>query len=130
MRENKWHEISAKEIVPGDIIHIGSGGIVPADSKIMDEISVDESALTGESLPVDKKASDIVYSGSIINQGETNALVITTGLNTYFGKTAQLVEEAVTRSFLQRIVIRIGDYLIILAYDHGVDYCYCIIIPQ
>ena len=115
LRENKWNEISAKELVPGDIIHIGSGDIVPADSKIMNEISVDESALTGESLPVDKKASDIVYSGSIINQGETNALVITTGLNTYFGKTAQLVEEAVTRSFLQKTVIKIGDYLIVLA---------------
>ncbi len=115
LRENKWNEISAKQLVPGDIIHIGSGDIVPADSKIMDEISVDESALTGESLPVDKMGSDIVYSGSIINQGETNALVIATGLNTYFGKTAQLVEGAVTRSFLQKTVIKIGDYLIILA---------------
>ncbi len=115
LRENKWSEISAKELVPGDIIHIGAGDIVPADSKLMDEISVDESALTGESLPVDKNASDVVYSGSIINQGETNALVIATGLTTYFGKTAQLVEEAVTRSFLQKIVIKIGDYLIILA---------------
>ena len=115
LRENKWIEISAKELVPGDIIHLSSGNIVPADSKIMEEISVDESALTGESLPVDKIASDIVYSGSIINQGETNALVFATGLNTYFGKTAQLVEEAVTRSFLQKTVIKIGDYLIVLA---------------
>lgn len=115
LRDNKWREISAKELVPGDIIHISSGDIVPADSKIMNEISADESALTGESLPIDKKVSDIAYSGSIVRQGETNALVISTGLNTYFGKTAQLVEKAETQSFLQKTVIKIGDYLIILA---------------
>ena len=115
LRDNKWQEISAKELVPGDIIHISSGDIVPADSKIMDGISADESALTGESLPVDKKAFDIAYSGSIISQGETNALVTSTGQNTYFGKTAQLVEKAKTISFLQKTVIKIGDYLIVLA---------------
>lgn len=115
LRDGKWHDISAKKLVPGDIIHIGSGDIVPADCKIMDEISADESALTGESLPVDKKASDIAYSGSIINQGDTNALVVATGLKTFFGKTAQLVEEAETQSFLQKTVIKIGDFLIVLA---------------
>ncbi len=115
LRDEDWQEVAANELVPGDIIHIGSGDIVPADSKIMAEISVDESALTGESLPVDKSVSDIAYSGSIVNQGEANALVITTGLDTYFGKTAQLVEKAQTQSFLQRTVIRIGDFLIILA---------------
>ena len=115
LRDDKWQEISAKDLVPGDIIHIGSGDIVPADSKIMDGISADESALTGESLPVDKKAFDIAYSGSIISQGETNALVTSTGQNTYFGKTAQLVEKAKTISFLQKTVIKIGDYLILLA---------------
>ena len=115
LRDKKWQEISAKELVPGDIIHISSGDIVPADSKIMDGISADESALTGESLPVDKKAFDIAYSGSIVSQGETNALVTSTGQNTYFGKTAQLVEKAKTISFLQKTVIKIGDYLILLA---------------
>ncbi|HEX3013413.1 MAG TPA: HAD-IC family P-type ATPase, partial [Methanobacterium sp.] len=115
LRDDKWQEITAKELVPGDIIHIGSGDIIPADSKIMDDISADESALTGESLPVDKKASDIAYSGSVVNQGETNALVTSTGMNTYFGKTAQLVEKAETKSFLQKTVIKIGDYLIVLA---------------
>lgn len=115
LREGKWYDISAKELVPGDIIHISSGDIVPADSKIMDDVSADESALTGESLPVDKKSLDITYSGSVISQGETNALVIATGMNTYFGKTAQLVEKAETRSFLQKTVIKIGDFLIILA---------------
>lgn len=93
LRDGNWQEIPAKELVPGDIIHIGSGDIIPADSKIMDDISADASALTGESLPVDKKASDIAYSGSVVNQGETNAMVTSTGMNTYFGKTAQLVEK-------------------------------------
>ena len=115
LRDGKWQEISAKELVPGDIIHIGSGDIVPADSKIIDDISADESALTGESLPAEKKSSNVVYSGSVVNQGETKALVTATGLNTYFGKTAQLVEKAKTQSFLQKTVIKIGDYLIILA---------------
>lgn len=115
LRDGEWKDVSAKTLVPGDIIYISSGDIVPADSKIMDQVSADESALTGESLPVNKESSDIVYSSSIINQGETKAIVIATGLNTYFGKTAQLVEKAVTRSFLQKTVIRIGDYLIILA---------------
>ena len=124
LRDNKWHQISAKEVVPGDIIHIGLGDIVPADSKIMNEVSVDESSLTGESLPVNKKSSDIVYSGSIVNQGETNALVTATGLDTYFGKTAQLVEEAVTRSFLQKTVIKIGDYLISISNGYGINYIY------
>ncbi|MFZ0442813.1 MAG: plasma-membrane proton-efflux P-type ATPase, partial [Methanobacterium sp.] len=115
IRDGKWQEISANELVPGDIIHISSGDIVPADSKIIDDISIDESSLTGESLPLDKKSSDIAYSGSIVSEGETNALVTATGENTYFGKTAQLVEEAKTVSFLQKTVIKIGDYLIILA---------------
>lgn len=115
LHDGEWLEISAKELVPGDIIHIGSGDIVPADAKIMEEITSDESALTGESLPVEKEVADIAYSSSIVNLGETNAVVIATGLKTYFGKTAQLVERAKTQSFLQKTVIRIGDFLIILA---------------
>lgn len=115
LRDGKWQEISAKKLVPGDIIQITPGDIIPADSKIMDAVSVDESALTGESLPVEKKTSDIIYSGSIVNQGETNALVTSTGLNTYFGKTALLVEKAKTVSSLQKTVVKIGDYLILLA---------------
>ena len=71
--------------------------------------------MTGESLPVDKHVSDIGYSGSVVRQGEMNALVVNTGLNTYFGKTTELVEEAKTESHFQKAVIRIGDYLIALA---------------
>lgn len=117
LREGNWEEISASKLVPGDIIHLRLGDVVPADVKLIegDYLSVDESALTGESLPVEKNVSGIAYSGSIIHQGEMNALVVSTGLGTYFGKTAKLVEEAETRSHLQKAVIKIGDYLIIIA---------------
>jgi H+-transporting ATPase len=117
LRDKKWIELSAKEIVPGDIVHLRLGEIVPADLKLIDGdyLLIDESALTGESLPVEKKVSEVAYSGTIIQQGEMNGLVTTTGMNTYFGKTARLVEEAKSKSYLQKAVVRIGDYLIILA---------------
>ncbi len=73
-------------------------------------------------ITLDKKSSDRAYSGSIVSEGETNALVTSTGENTYFGKTAQLVEEAKTVSFLQKTVIKIGDYLIIFGNDNGIPY--------
>ena len=93
------------------------GEIVPADVKLIegDYLLADESALTGESLPVEKHVSDVGYSGAIIRQGEMNGLVVATGMNTYFGRTATLVEEAKTQSHFQKAVIKIGDYLIVLA---------------
>jgi len=117
LRNAKWMEISAQELVPGDIVHVRLGDIVPADIKLIsgDYLSLDESTLTGESLPVEKHVLDVAYSGSIIQQGEMNAVVTTTGMNTYFGKTAKLVEEAETQSHLQKAIIKIGDYLIVLA---------------
>ena len=78
-------------------------------------MEVDQSALTGESLPAERKPGEAVFSGSIIRQGEIGALVYATGANTYFGKTAQLVQEAHTVSHFQKAVLKIGDYLIILA---------------
>ena len=80
-----------------------------------DEVSVDQSALTGESLPATRKPGEAVFSGSIMRRGEIGALVYATGENTYFGKTAQLVQEAHTVSHFQRAVLKIGKYLIILA---------------
>jgi H+-transporting ATPase len=116
-RDNRWSGISARELVPGDIVRIRLGEIIPADVKLMagDYLQIDESALTGESLPVEKHASDVAYSGSIVRQGEMDALVVATGMNTYFGKTAKLVEEAKTRSHFQKAVTKIGDYLILFA---------------
>ena len=116
-RDGKWKDIAARELVPGDVVRIRLGDIIPADLKLFsgDYLFVDESALTGESLPVEKHKSDLTYSGSVIRQGEMNGLVVATGLNTFFGKTAQLVAEARTISHFQKAVIKIGNYLIVLA---------------
>jgi H+-transporting ATPase len=116
-REGKWTTLAARELVPGDVIRVRLGDIIPADARLFegDPVEVDQSALTGESLPVTRKAGEAVFSGSIIRQGEIDALVYATGANTYFGKTAQLVQEAHTVSHFQRAVLKIGNYLIILA---------------
>jgi H+-transporting ATPase len=116
-RDGNWVAPPARELVPGDIIRLRLGDIVPADARLLDgdEISVDQSALTGESLPASRKPGDAVFSGSIIRRGETGALVYATGGKTYFGKTAELVGSAVTVSHFQKAVLKIGDYLIMLA---------------
>ncbi|MGA9413390.1 MAG: plasma-membrane proton-efflux P-type ATPase, partial [Terriglobales bacterium] len=116
-RDGKWITPAARELVPGDVIRIRLGDIVPADARLLagDPVEVDQSALTGESLPATRKSGEAVFSGSIIRQGEIDAMVYATGENTYFGKTAQLVQEAHTVSHFQRAVLKIGDYLIILA---------------
>ena len=107
----------ARELVPGDAIRLRLGDIVPADARLLegDEVSVDQSALTGESLPKTSKPGDAIFSGSIIRRGEIGALVYATGGKTYFGKTAELVQSAVTVSHFQKAVLRIGNYLIMLA---------------
>ncbi len=117
LRDGEWKGLPSRELVPGDIVRIRLGEIVPADLKLIegDFLQVDESSLTGESLPVEKKVCDIVFSGSIVRQGEMTALVFATGMNTYFGRTATLVELAKTQSHFQKAVVKIGDYLIILA---------------
>ena len=116
-REGKWITPAARELVPGDVIRVRLGDIVPADARLLegDPVEMDQSALTGESLPATRKHDEAVFSGSIIRQGEIEALVYATGANTYFGKTAQLMQEAHTPSHFQRAVLKIGDYLIILA---------------
>ncbi len=117
LRDGVWREIPSKELVPGDIVRIRLGDIVPADVKLMkgDYLLTDESALTGESLPVEKHISDLAYSGAIVRQGEMDAYVVATGISSFFGKTTKLVAEAKTGSHFQKAVIRIGNYLIILA---------------
>lgn len=117
LRDGKWVQKPAKELVPGDIVRVRLGDIVPTDIKLLsgDYLQVDESALTGESLPVETHVNDVAYSGSIVRQGEMDGLVATTGMNTYFGKTTKLVEEAGAKSHFQKAVTKIGDYLIALA---------------
>ncbi len=116
-RDGKWTDAQARDLVPGDVVHVRLGAIIPADIKLIagDYLQADESALTGESLPVEKKLADVAYSGSVVRQGEMDGLVVATGMKTYFGRTAKLVEEAITQSHFQKAVIRIGDYLILMA---------------
>lgn len=116
LRDGKWQDLPARLLVPGDVVLVKLGNIVPADIELRagNYLSVDQSALTGESLPVDKKKGDPAYSGSIVRQGEMRAIVTATGMNTYFGKTAGLVSAADQRSHFQRAVLRIGNFLILM----------------
>jgi H+-transporting ATPase len=116
LRDGQWTELAAAELVPGDIIALRLGNIVAADCKLIDGeyLSVDQSALTGESLPVDKKTGALAYSGSIVRMGEMKALVVATGMSTFFGRTARLVEHAETQSHFQRAVLKIGNFLILI----------------
>jgi H+-transporting ATPase len=116
-RDGSWSNVAARELVPGDLIRLRLGDIVPADARLLegDPIQVDQSALTGESLPVEAGTGDTVYSGSVVKKGEADVVVHATGSGTYFGRTASLVEEAHTVSHFQRTVLKIGDYLIVVA---------------
>jgi H+-transporting ATPase len=117
-REGKFQTIDARELVPGDIMKIKIGDLVPADIKLIEGeyILSDQSALTGESLPVNKKSGDVAYSNSIVKQGEMLAVVVNTGLNTFFGRTVALVARAQReeKSHFQKAVVSIGNYLILI----------------
>jgi len=116
-RDKKWVNPEARDVVKGDVIRLRLGDIVPADARLLagDPLELDQSALTGESLPATKKPGEAVFSGSIVRRGELEALVYATGDKTYFGKTAELVQEAHTVSHFQKAVLKIGNYLIVLA---------------
>ena len=117
LRDRKWVDVPAAELVPGDIARLRLGNIVPADARLIDGdyLLVDQSALTGESLPVEKHQDDLAYASSIVRQGEMDGVVTATGMGTYFGKTTKLVEEAETKSHFQKAILKIGDYLIAMA---------------
>jgi H+-transporting ATPase len=116
-RDGAWSVIPARELVPGDRVRLRIGDIVPADIQLQGDgfLQIDESALTGESLPVTRKTGETAYSSAVVKQGEMDGAVAATGANTYFGKTAHLVESAHTESHFQRALMQIGDYLIVFA---------------
>ena len=116
-RDGAWTEVDAAGLVPGDLVRIRLGDIVPADVMLLDGdyLRVDQSALTGESLPADKRRGETAYSGSVVAQGSMTAIVTQTGQSTYFGKTTRLVASAAPASHFQRAVLMIGDYLIWLS---------------
>ncbi|XP_021755229.1 ATPase 7, plasma membrane-type-like [Chenopodium quinoa] len=114
LRNGEWNEDDAIRLVPGDIISIKLGDIVPADARLLngDPLKIDQSALTGESLPVTKHPGNQVYSGSTCKQGEIEAVVIATGINTFFGKAAHLVENTNHVGHFQKVLTSIGNFCI------------------
>jgi len=115
LRDASWQLIPARELVPGDIIRLRTGDIVPADIKLFScVLSVDQSALTGESLDVDKKKGDILSSGSIVRRGEGNGIVLLTGAKTFFGHTTELVQQAKPKLHIEAIVSKMVQWLFII----------------
>jgi len=115
-RDGTWTIKNARELVPGDVISVGLGDIVPADAKIISgEILVDQAALTGESLPADLLPSDIIFSGSIVKRAEATCIVVNTGINTYFGKAAELVKIAKPQSHQEQVMMAIVKYMMYVA---------------
>ncbi|CAF3767276.1 unnamed protein product [Rotaria socialis] len=116
-RNGEWKVIDAADLVPGDIISVKLGDVIPADARLVAAhggVSIDQAALTGESLPVNKVAGDEIFSGSTCKQGEAEAIVIGTGLNTFFGRAAKLVGSASDEiGHLQTILAKIGNFCII-----------------
>ncbi|MGP6239531.1 plasma-membrane proton-efflux P-type ATPase [Cuniculiplasma sp. SKW4] len=115
LRNGNWKNIDASKLVPGDIVHVRMGDIIPADMRIISgESQSDQSMLTGESLPVKKIPGDILYSSSILKRGEATGIIIATGSSTVFGKTAQLVNIAGAKSHLEALILNIVKYLVVM----------------
>ena len=114
-RDAAWQVIPARELVPGDIIRVRPGDIIPADTKLVKgELSVDQSALTGESKDVDKAPADVLSSGSIVRRGEGNGVVMLTGAQTYFGRTTELVQKARPKLHIEAVVAKVVRWLFVI----------------
>ncbi|CAI0419365.1 unnamed protein product [Linum tenue] len=114
LRDREWQDMDAAILVPGDIISVKLGDIIPADARLLegDPLKVDQSALTGESLPVTKKTGDEVFSGSICKHGEVEAVVIATGVHSFLGKAAHLVDSTYVVGHFQKVLTSIGNFCI------------------
>src|SRR5476651_1967329 len=114
-RDSSWHLIPARELVPGDIVRVRPGDIIPADVKLLTgAMSVDQSALTGESKDADKAPGDVLSSGSIVRGGEGNSVVMLTGAKTYFGRTTELVQEARPKLHIEAVVAKVVRWLFVI----------------
>ena len=114
-RDSNWQVIPARELVPGDVVRVRPGDIIPADVKLlMGALSVDQSALTGESKDADKKPGEVLSSGSIVRRGEGNGVVMLTGAKTYFGRTTQLVQEARPKLHIEAVVAKVVRWLFVI----------------
>ncbi|EPC74568.1 cation transport ATPase, partial [Lacticaseibacillus paracasei subsp. paracasei Lpp71] len=114
-RDQAWQALAASQVVPGDIVQLKIGAIVPADLAIIaGNVTVDQSALTGESLPATASAGNLLYSGSIVKSGEVQAVVLNTGTTTYFGQTVTLVKTAKPKSKQEELMLAIVRYMLYL----------------
>jgi len=115
LRDGAWQTVPSRELVPGDIVRVRPGDFVPADIKMLGgELEVDQSALTGESMVVEKKSDDLLYSGSIVKRGEANGIITSTGVKTYFGRTVQLVQMARPKLHMEEVVSNVVKWLLII----------------
>jgi len=115
LREGTWKIVPARELAPGDVVRVRSGDFVPADIKIITgELGVDQSALTGESMQVEKKSDDVLYSGSVVKRGEANGIVILTGAKTYFGRTTRLVQIARPKLHMEEVISNVVKWLLVI----------------
>ena len=114
-RDSSWRVVPARELVPGDIIRVRPGDIIPADTKLLNgDLSIDQSALTGESKDADKTAGDVLSSGSVVRRGEGNGVVMLTGAQTYFGRTTELVQKARPKLHIESVVAKVVRWLFVI----------------
>jgi len=115
LRDSTWAVLPSRELVPGDIVRVRPGDIVPADIKLLaGTLTIDQSALTGESKAADKVSGDVVSSGAIIRRGEGNGVVILTGANTYFGRTTELVQRATPKLHIEAVIGKVVQKLLFI----------------
>jgi plasma-membrane proton-efflux P-type ATPase len=114
-RDSSWQVITARELVPGDIVRVRPGDIIPADVKLLTgALTVDQSALTGESKDADKGPGEVLSSGSVVRRGEGNGVVMLTGAKTYFGRTTELVQEARPKLHIEAVVAKVVRWLFLI----------------
>jgi plasma-membrane proton-efflux P-type ATPase len=115
LRNANWQVVPARELVPGDIVRVRPGDVVPADVKVLTgTLSVDQSALTGESKDVDKAPGEVLSSGSMVRRGEGNAVVMLTGTKTYFGRTTELVQIARPKLHIEAVIAKVVRWLFVI----------------
>src|SRR5271166_5852624 len=113
-RDGAWKTVPAAELVPGDVVKLSLGGVVAADVQLAGgEVLLDQSMLTGESVPVEAGAGVQTYAGALVRRGEAVAEVTATGARTKFGRTAELVRTAMAESSQQKTVLNVVRNLVL-----------------
>ncbi len=115
LRDGAWKPVPARELVTGDVVRVRAGDFVPADARVVEgDLRIDQSALTGESIELPKRAGDALYAGSVVRRGEANASVTATGARTYYGRTTHLIESARPKLHLEEITTRLVRWLFVI----------------